>query len=558
MTYGFISPLFFVLFLTILPFVEKTFGKSWEKAILKGYTECKQDGSSETPCNVCVPDVKIYFDAIGQNGIAPNPSIRRGILRQQGDLSGFYLSPKNRVNSLDHLQGIQRFDFTDLPYLFVSQNRTGSEKARLLLVEMASRKGNSGRLRSNRINALKTTDGLDVKEETSPPVKDRVVNTVLLSSKYDHAGGMQLIGNILAVPLEKTGNGSKDSRVIFLNTLDLIQEKDGDLNIDLIRNLKGDAGTVSIAKLSQQGPSPEQYLLIVGGNDAKPLDFYMSNTADLGPRTAWTPIYSWHFHRHGVYYEIQQRKNNEWNQTTWFTKNEAVYSKYQNLNLVTQCDGTLYLVGTRSEEKNRMDLFRLQIAIQGDIDQGGSVTGVALIKVGTKEMHCDYRKMVNCNFSAAAGIYISPSGTLNLYATKHDPSLDKSGNWIKFEEFRTIHPYSQCDDPSQAWAEFYDGKNFKGDRGMIFDWVDRALENYGDLERTEAFNDKASSVRWCIPQGMNLTLYKDKSQQQPGCSLKGTGKIEQIPDLDQIPINLCEGDDLSRFADDLSSLSWSP
>lgn len=90
-------------------------------------------------------------------------------------------------------------------------------------------------------------------------------------------------------------------------------------------------------------------------------------------------------------------------------------------------------------------------------------------------------------------------------------------------EYRGIFPNAACgSDINQAFVDFYDDSNFS-DRGFIFDFPDRSLKNWARFSEVDNFNDKASAVRYCIPPGYRVRLYKDSNYSGSTKDLVGTG-----------------------------------
>ena len=50
---------------------------------------------------------------------------------------------------------------------------------------------------------------------------------------------------------------------------------------------------------------------------------------------------------------------------------------------------------------------------------------------------------------------------------------------------------------------------------------------------TKGFEDKASSAKWCLPQGHSFVIYQDLNFGGKQLELKGNGAIQQINDLDR-------------------------
>lgn len=354
---------------------------------LRGLTACEW-GSAD--CNPCVPNVQAAFA-----DLAP-----------EGDILGFHLSSRvGEISRTDHWQGIQRLMPGQGRYLAVS--RKGARQA-FVIVEMRSRNAAGGRLGANRVE--RGSFG----ESSSPPAGDAVVRIEPQDPGFDHAGGLQALGKYLSVPLSTSGRSrvvyydvSNPAAPVRLHSLDHTVVN-GETDI-------GTAGTSSLTKLANG-----HFLQIVGRYDSKALDFYVSSTTSMA-----TPRFAWF--------------------TTW-TKGQGIdstiddfeWGSYQSLNLVNQCDGTLYLVGTRNsgvpDWKDWAVLYRL------DLD--GASRAVSLTKVAKHHVDCGRGEVDYCNLDAAAGVYVAPDRSLVLYATEHDndgPGHRGGLGSVKLEEFGAVH-----------------------------------------------------------------------------------------------------------------------
>lgn len=429
----------------------------------------------QADCNRCVADAVSSVNS----------------LRDHGDVLGFY-PQGDPVTSASHWQGIQRLAVGDGRYLTVSQS--GSARA-FHVVQMGSRNTAGTRLRSNRLVA-----GLSY-PDTAPSGADRVVLEQGLPAglSYDHAGGMQAVGRLLAVPLE---GGSNPRGLTLIYDL-------GNPQAPLLLNASryadtADAGTASLAKLADG-----RFLLIIGRGNANTLEFYLSrgNLLDNAPGEAFDPVDVWSES------ELASQIG-DWE-----------FGNYQNLNLVTQCDGTLFLVGTHKNAlvggEDWVDLFRLSTQ---------SLNDAVITKVAKRHLYCGYPSpgfssgaQLQCNLDAGGGVYVDPTGQLIVYGTEHDN--DGPGGSVKMMEFRSIFPNSSCaTDIQQAFVELYDDSDFS-DRGLTIDYPDRNLEDYSNFKRIEGFNDKTSAARYCIPPGHFFRLYDDTGFRDNYRDFYGTGSI---------------------------------
>jgi hypothetical protein len=311
-------------------------------------------------CNVCVADA---VDAITS-------------LRRHGDAMGFHMNGTPDVEFDHHWQGVQRLMGGGGRYLAISRSLASlSTDVSFVVVDMATRNGNGQRFRSNRLDP---SFHIPV---TAPPLADRVVFSMAREGEFDHAGGMQALGNVLAVPYE----GGPGSRVVFYDVSNPIAPVRLDNVVDH-SPLSDEAGTATLAKL-QNG----RFLLVIGRANANILDFYVSSGTDLRT-TAFEFFDTW--------------------EEGELTGDDSEFGNYQNLNFLPQCNGSLFLIGTHRNAAGGfgddfIDLFRVT---------NGDGSNVAIEKVARKHLFCSG----NCDFDAAGGIYVDPAGQLVVYGTTHD------------------------------------------------------------------------------------------------------------------------------------------
>jgi hypothetical protein len=295
--------------------------------------------------NRCLPDVDQAFSA----------------LESRGRVHGFTWAGAPALDGLfRHFQGIARLAREDGTWLAVS--RSGSPNAVALV-------GPSG-----------------------------VVSEITGPQGLTHAGGIQVLGTVLAVPFEhKQGQ----SRVVLYDVADPARPRvlyELDRSDVPAPSEPGHASAVALSRLADG-----RLLMIVGVRSSKVLDIYVSNHADLGaPGLDFTRV---------------------------GTLQDAIDGRFQSHNLVTQCDGSLFLVGAYNTGfpapalgHDRLRWYRLGTSRDG---------GVELIEAGTRRVDCR-----RCNFAAAAGVFVTGEGELVLYGIEHGGS--GPGRTMSYEEFRSI------------------------------------------------------------------------------------------------------------------------
>lgn len=444
---------------------------------LRGDASCAW-GSRE--CNRCVQDV--------------DRSLRE--LRNRGDISGFRMNfATGGLGTFKHWQGVQRLPADGGRFLVVSRSGSG---VMFVVSHFPSRDDDGRRFRSNRLNPGSFA------WLTPPPASDGVVTEIDEEASFDHAGGIQVVGEVLAVPLEGGGR----SRVVFWDMADPLDPRrlyHLEHSDPMTSSSPGNAGAVATSRLEDG-----RYLVIVGGKDSDNLDFYVSSTTSLLDTSTTFERFSF--------------------TTNWDN------GPFQSMNLVTQCDGRLFLVGNyRSGGKGYVSWYDVR---------NGAGNSVVLANRRNKHMICGYPapgfgSINHCNFKAAGGAYVDPDGRLLYYATEH--ADDGPGGSVKFEEFRSIRP-STCPTIDDAWVELYDDDTFR-DRGVIIDHADRFLRNYNNYDQVEDFEDRASSARWCIPPGHRFRMFEHKNSCRGRIrDLVGTGEENNLKDI--------------SFGDKLSCSRW--
>jgi len=375
-----------------------------------------------------------------------------------------------------HWQGIQRVPGGDGRWLVLSRSRADIG---FVTVRLGSRAAGGARFGSNRLDPERDP------EATPPPADDAAVRELPAPGGFRHGGGMQMLGQVLVVPFE---GGAGHSVVAFYDLADPARPRL--LHLMTHEGLPppsdpGHASAAGVVKLADG-----RFLLLVGEHSSKVLDFYVSEGSSLDPASL---------------------------SFRWITTMQGVVTGgFQNMNLVTQCDGALYLVGTHNTSLPPpalgSDMIRWYRLVNGP---GGEI---AIQPEGNRHLVC--RK---CNFAAGAGLYVDPAGQLLLYAVAHNDA--GPGSSVEFEEFRPVFR-GPAEVIGQAWAEFYGGRRFKDPTFRLEAGPDGT--NAGTHAFPDPLRDRTTSLRWSVPAGWRLRLY-DRS----GCGgrfidLTGSGESDDL------------------------------
>ncbi len=299
------------------------------------------------------------FTTPSVNRCVPDVTTAIASLERRGTTRGFHYAGTPALDGLfKHFQGIARLPREDGTWLAVS--RSGSPRAVAIV-------GPEG-----------------------------VVSEITAPQGLSHAGGIQALGHILAVPYEHKGGRSA---VVLYDLSDLSNPR---MLYELDRSdvpapsEPGHASAVAIARVADG-----RVVLIVGVRSSRVLDVYLSNQADLtAPGLEFTLV---------------------------TTLTNAVEGRFQSQDLVTQCDGSLFLVGTYNNgfpgPRMGADMLRWYRLTR---DEAGKAF---LEPRGKRKVTCKY-----CNFGAAASVYVDPAGDLLLYGIQHRDT--GPGRTVYYEEFR--------------------------------------------------------------------------------------------------------------------------
>ena len=319
-----------------------------------------------------------------QRACVKDPVAAVNALSDHGVLLGYHLNGFFDPSTTKHWEGVARLTGAGGNWLAVS--RIGPEM--FDIVALASRKTDGEAFGASRKSV-----------NDAPPAEDKVIAKVDEDAGFDHAGGMQTLGDVLAVPLE---NGTK-SRVIFYDVSD---PKTPKRMTTLERPDIGEAGSAGLVNLPDG-----KTLLVVGRKGDQTLDFYTSAAKDF---TGFHLDATWSVKKDGV--------------SSTLPDNDKNFGDYQNLDVLRACDDKLYLLGTHREGvlvgNDYVDLFAL------DLSAGPPL----LTKAAKRHMYCaNSGEDAQCNLDAAAGAYVTPSGQLHVYAVEHDN--DGPQGSIKMKEF---------------------------------------------------------------------------------------------------------------------------
>ena len=362
-------------------------------------------------------------------------------------------------------------------------------------------------------------------KDRRPPDEDRIVRIIGVDQQMWHAGGMDVMGDILAVPVEypppKTlplkalanlplpHHGNRpSSRIVFLDVKNPLNPR---RLRPTIERLGVKATAVALTKLPNG-----HYLAAVFS--AQGLDLYLSKTKNFasGFRDKAT---TWHPHQLRAL-DGQPRE----------------FGGFQTINFISQSNGRLYLVGLRNTSPmpptiggdNNVELFTVDIpdTDRKPADALGGVSMPTLTRVASRRFECKHRQ---CNMAAAAGAYVD-HGRLIVYSAYHW----RHRGILRFNEFCGLTRATKrtVTHKKDGWIELFEKSFFRGRYLTIRGGESADIADFGELRvQGSGFDNKVRSVRFQLPAGATYTLFRGKNFKRKIIDLLGTGAVSEVADL---------------------------
>jgi hypothetical protein len=343
------------------------------------WTVAAQQPSSTNP--TVLDDVEAAFSRIDTrgahvtacaSGLIPKPHYRTS-------LTNFLFGLRN------HFQGIQRLPRAD--YLAISgSNRRSSD---LFIVRLA---------------------------KDDPPASGcdgEAVARIALDDVLGHAGGLSMLGSILAVPLH--GGSPRLAKVVFFDLAE--PESPRRLSVEIVR--PGRKATATALTRLHNG----HYLVaVVSQFDGLPLrlDFYLSRSTVLDEGFLPQPV-TWRAS------DVEARPGQG-----------RTFSLFQSINFIRQADARLYLVGFHNSVapqtilpgRDYADLYEVVFPSAMTEEGDPRLQMPAVIKVANRRFRCTDGF---CSLDAAAGLFIDP-------VTKA-MSVDATAGWLDGDTVKvTVYP----------------------------------------------------------------------------------------------------------------------
>lgn len=478
-------------------------------------------------------------------------------LRHQGEwLAAHPQSGQSITGSGEkHYQGIVRANYkpggpNDVLYVTKSGHPDNNEEAFLGVIQLRSRSSTAGasapygeRMRSNLLQrGVETAD-------TEPPTSDRVVKRIEFDD-WKHPGGLQMIGDILVVPMEQPidANGEtiedKDCEIWFYDCTDRLNpvRMDYSLVMDIDTGLaykpRAEAGVVGIIKLPE--PDGRFALLVTWAGDYQVACYISNRTSFFLPDGSQDPLFEFQLYD---LWEIPDQRDFDftslsinpftvdpfvgpWPYATNSSDNNLI-STFQTMHLVQQADGRIYMIAALNTNNfspvfvgyDVVSLFEVQglpndgVRTVGDIrfefagrkafnmmphDEGVVILGG---EIGDRA--------VFGNGNAGVGAYVSPTGELLLYAIAHNET-DENIDLLRMSEFRHR---------DMTWSEPHVGPR----------WMPEPFGPQVTLEVGQRLVRELRAEPWIL--GSWADLYEDISYNSNGNAYNKICQVIDAPDL---------------------------
>ena len=417
-----------------------------------------------------------------------------------------------------HYQGVVRhYGLDGTPYLIVSRSGhraactfcgfdCSDDPAEIVFARMGSRPKHGERLRSNILHPSASF------KDTPPPATDIVETSMVFDGTgnrtgWMHAGGMQLVDDVLVVPMERAWPaGSDTGSLVFIDVIDPANPR---VINEFFFSYK--VGVFAMAK----DPVTATYLLAVSGGDTQTIEWYETSATDLfNPGLQLILRDVWNVNDPGVSQSVQDN-----------------WEKWQTLNFIRQSDRRLFLATT-----DNTSAF--------DDDDGKHLAGLFEVTSSGNQFNLIYREERKLklddprtgNAAASGGYYVSPTGQLILYTTEHEN--DGPSNAIRAGELRSydVSTINGRDPSGDTWIEFYNDNegwdSSSPDKSFMLDKADFGHENWFNLDAEDGWGDEPDSLRFRAPLGHMILLYKDQNLGGGVLPLIGNGQVQFIEKLD--------------------------
>lgn len=439
---------------------------------------------------------------------------------------------KGKVN---HFQGIQRLTNSD--HMILSGGDKKSGHAHLFVAQLKSRATNDF-WRSNLRDHLTPDPGDQIVSILRPNLAPTNHNDFPVNPSLWHAGGLSVLGDVAAVPIE--GKGSDEgSQILFYDFRDPAKPALLDIIIDrrgrtggVIGLTRLDSGFFLMAVLYQPDETPPEAppkdrRRPRGHRDrmiGRHIDFYVSKSNDImdgfGP-----VVHSW-----------------DTLDVKWEARDvSGDFGNFQAIEFIHEVNtGQLFMAGMYNTSPaaptvNGMDyvhLFRIEFNAAGGQTEirPDNFPLESITRVASKHIYSHGNQF---NMQAGAGIFIHPKHReVAIYSCYHF----KDSGLIRFAEIRQRPNLLRdgIEDTADAWVEFYEHSNYRG-RKLSLCGVNLGMDvvDFGSLRaQGSSIDGLVSSVRYQLPGDSTYQLFAEPGHRGQTLTLSGNnGTVQEISNL---------------------------
>ena len=428
--------------------------------------------------------------------------------------------PENADGFHNHFQGVQRLYHGRHLVVSGSNWQAAPRGAEIYVAELGSRpepRSGAGPWLSN------------VARSSEPAAEDRVVAGITVDPTLWHSGGMDVLGPVLAVPVEHnerpwveriaTGSGRSNrddaSAICFFDVSDPTAPRFFRGAGERIERPGFKAGAAALTRL----PNGHYLCGAWSDDDRGPmrLDLYLSEA----------PVFD------GRFRQTQDAVR------SWVPDGASPDTRafpFQAVNFLHDEDGRLYLVGfCKDGETHCIELYTVDIPdAHRPPAAGAGIQQPVVRRVRPRiTFRCGNR---HCDMRGASGAFVTEGGIL-VYSTAQYRGR-KAGGTIPFCEFRRPLAGVSPVTAANAWVELYDGQGLAGATLTLTDLPGQGtIANYKHVRvGGRHFGDRVRSARYQLPPGLRYTLFKHQDFRDPLIALRGTGRVEHEPDFDALGI----------------------
>lgn len=210
------------------------------------------------------------------------------------------------------------------------------------------------------------------------------INDDFPEMRHNHASGIQLANNLLAIGTEG-GTDTIKSSVVFYDLTNPDNPKPLNLKINRQEDTAGAIGLINIG---------DKMILAVGGWDSDRIDFYVTNTSTFAPLPLdFKLVKTW---------RKENKNTSGWINTSW--------GSYQSLNFIKDEEDHLFLTGFHQNGEDAMIADLYQVHLENDAP-------TILKKIDAKRLFT----FEGASFKNGAGLStLNVPRKLNLLATERD------------------------------------------------------------------------------------------------------------------------------------------